>query len=99
MLLLVPLTRIPLVRGRVARIIIERRLAQRPEVPLLTEPVDALLLGQLVASLVAEHAVVVDGEIHGEVAELRQGVGKRPLELSLAPVLVLGRPCRGKSGR
>lgn len=98
MLLLVTLARIPLVRRRVARIV-ERRLAQRPEVPLLTEPADALLLRHLVASLVAEHAIVVDGEIHGGVAELRQRIGKWPLELSLAAVLLLGRSRGCQSGR
>lgn len=81
--------RLPLVRRGLARIV-ERGLAQRAEVPLLAEPVDALLLRHLIPSLVAERAVLVrHGKVHREVAELRQWVRKRALELGLAAVLVL----------
>ena len=79
---------LPFVGGRGARVV-ERGVAQRAEVPLLPEAVDALLLGQLVPALVAQDAVLVDGKVHGEVAELRQGVREGPLELGLVLVLRL----------
>lgn len=84
--------------GRGARVV-ERGIAQRAEVPLLPEPVDPLLLRHCVPALVAEHPVLVDGEVHGEVAELGQRIGEGPLELGLAAVPVLVLVPRRQSGQ
>lgn len=66
--LLLLIIRLPLVCG-CARIV-QRGIAQWSEVSLLPEPIYALLLRQLIAALVTEHAVIVGWEIHWKVAEL-----------------------------